>query len=167
MHSNLHKIFRQYFPQLQKEAQEKTNSFKLLGSDIAVVPTAYQQRQSPSHWIAPVPLIETSITEIKKDGWGIERKVKVKGWKHDWSEWSTSLTEVEAIWKEFDEIIESKQIGNGSKLIEALKASRTMKCPICGKQTIVKEQLQTRSADEAPTEILKCLSCGHTWRAKD
>jgi DNA-directed RNA polymerase subunit M len=38
-------------------------------------------------------------------------------------------------------------------------------CPECHKRSKVAQwQVQTRSADEAPTTFYKCSSCGHTWR---
>ena len=41
-------------------------------------------------------------------------------------------------------------------------------CKTCKKkQVVVYWQLQTRSADEAPTRFFRCTVCGTTWREYD
>ena len=39
------------------------------------------------------------------------------------------------------------------------------KCPKCGHRHAYHCEVQTRSADEAPTRFYKCLQCACTWRA--
>lgn len=44
-------------------------------------------------------------------------------------------------------------------------ATEEMECPKCEKiRKITQWQVQTRSADEAPTTFYKCKVCSHTWR---
>lgn len=42
----------------------------------------------------------------------------------------------------------------------------TKDCPKCGNTTVYWWLIQTRSADEPPTQFYKCTSekCNHTWR---
>ena len=43
--------------------------------------------------------------------------------------------------------------------------TETMYCPNCKEErTIAQWQVQTRSADEAPTTFYKCTVCQETWR---
>ncbi|MDG7036771.1 MAG: transcription factor S [Nitrososphaerota archaeon] len=37
-------------------------------------------------------------------------------------------------------------------------------CPKCGNKKAYWWMLQTRSADEPPTQFFKCTKCGYTWR---
>lgn len=39
-----------------------------------------------------------------------------------------------------------------------------LKCSRCGSDQIHRREKQTRSADEATTQFLKCLNCGNRWR---
>lgn len=43
----------------------------------------------------------------------------------------------------------------------------TSTCPKCGHNKAAWWLQQTRSADEAETRFLRCLSCKHTWREND
>ena len=45
-----------------------------------------------------------------------------------------------------------------------LSKVRGVKCPKCENDEAYWWQLQTRSADEAPTTFYKCTKCGHVWR---
>ncbi len=38
------------------------------------------------------------------------------------------------------------------------------KCPSCGNDKAFWWMLQTRGADESPTQFFRCTKCGHTWR---
>ncbi|MCS7116768.1 MAG: transcription factor S [Nitrososphaerota archaeon] len=40
----------------------------------------------------------------------------------------------------------------------------TAECPECKNTTAYWWMLQTRSADEAPTQFFRCTRCGYTWR---
>ena len=40
-------------------------------------------------------------------------------------------------------------------------------CPKCGHEKAYWWLQQTRSADEAETRFLRCMSCRHTWREYD
>lgn len=42
-----------------------------------------------------------------------------------------------------------------------------IECPKCGWNEAYWWELQTRSADEAPTHFYRCVKCGHTWREYD
>ena len=44
-------------------------------------------------------------------------------------------------------------------------STEDMDCPNCNAMRKVTQwQVQTRSADEAPTTFYKCKTCNHTWR---
>lgn len=151
----------------EQDRKEKIEAIKVLGEDIATVPTAYQQGECKISWIAPVPIKSSPITKSKKDGWGIERKVQTTSVKYDWSNWETPNEEVRAIWQGLEDILSGKREWpeKGEKILYGKQ--NTTVCPNCGKKGANKRLLQTRSADEAPTEILTCIHCGFTWRAKD
>lgn len=40
----------------------------------------------------------------------------------------------------------------------------TIECPRCKNTTAYWWMLQTRSADEAPTQFFRCTKCNYTWR---
>lgn len=45
------------------------------------------------------------------------------------------------------------------------KAATTDKtCEKCGHKRAYFKQMQTRSADEPPTEFFKCVKCGNQWK---
>lgn len=48
------------------------------------------------------------------------------------------------------------------------RPSKDMFCPNCEDiQDVEYWEIQTRSADEAPTRFFKCLTCGKNWREYD
>lgn len=151
----------------EQEYKEKLSKINVLGSEIAEVPTLYAKGEPRTGWISPVPLVKTTITKTKKDGWGIEKKVKMTAWKHDWDDWEPQNEEVNKTWAALDEILDGKRAWPKKGKVLLFKEGKNIVCPKCGKQGATKSLLQTRSADEAPTEILTCVSCGYTWRARD
>lgn len=46
--------------------------------------------------------------------------------------------------------------------LENLATTDTYKCPKCKKRKCTVTQVQTRSADEPMTTLVKCVECGHT-----
>ncbi len=42
--------------------------------------------------------------------------------------------------------------------------STAKECPRCGGERAYWWLIQTRSADEPPTQFFKCVKCKHTWR---
>jgi len=46
--------------------------------------------------------------------------------------------------------------------LENLATTDNYKCPKCKKRKCTVSQVQTRSADEPMTTLVKCLECGHT-----
>ena len=46
--------------------------------------------------------------------------------------------------------------------LENLATTDQYKCPMCKKRKCTVTQVQTRSADEPMTTLVKCVECGHT-----
>lgn len=59
-----------------------------------------------------------------------------------------------------------KQIAVIGKEQAKLRTMPTVKieCPKCGKLEAYWWMVQTRGADESPTQFFRCTRCGHTWR---
>ena len=47
---------------------------------------------------------------------------------------------------------------------EDTQATTEARCERCGHKKAFFKQMQTRSADEPPTEFYKCVKCGFQWK---
>ena len=57
---------------------------------------------------------------------------------------------------------ETVVVANKEELIDGVEEKE---CPSCHQiAKFIQWQVQTRSADEAPTTFYKCSKCNHTWR---
>jgi DNA-directed RNA polymerase subunit M len=65
--------------------------------------------------------------------------------------------------KEEVKIKKTDQIEVVDKKIETLPKTKE-ECPKCHHAEAYYWVVQTRSADEAPTQFFKCTKCMHTWR---
>jgi len=65
----------------------------------------------------------------------------------------------------FTEAVKQEQIEIGvvEKDIETYPIVQ-IKCPDCAYGEAANWEIQTRAADEPPTQFFKCKKCGHTWR---
>lgn len=171
----------------EQDRKEKLEKINVLGEDIATVPTSYQQGEPRTAWICPVPskkvtetkTITTRVVSIDWDSFNaydvpkiledreITRTITHTSYKRDWSNHETTNEEINKIWAVVDEILAGKRDWPEKGKLLSLNESNQIVCPNCGKKGANKRLLQTRSADEAPTEILTCIHCGYTWRAKD
>lgn len=131
----------------EQAKQAKLSKIHVLSEETTEVPTLYAEGEPRIAWTAPVPLVKTTITETRKDKWGIERKVRVTAWKHDWRNWEPPI-DVDAA-------------------RQAAKKNHGVKCPRCKEKEVATTVRQMRSADEAPTVFYRCKRCGHKWRGKD
>ena len=172
---------------LEKERQDKLDKIHAPSSNTLPVPTAYQQGEPRVAWICPVPskkvtetkTITTRVVSIDWDSFNaydvpkvledkeITRTITHTSYKRDWSNHETTNEEINKIWAVVDEILAGKRDWPEEGKLLSFKESNQIVCPKCGKRGASKRLLQTRSADEAPTEILTCIHCGYTWRAKD
>lgn len=171
----------------EQDRKEKLEKINVLGEDIATVPTSYQQGEPKIAWICPVPskkvaetkTITTRVVSIDWDSFNtydvpklledreINKTITHTSYKRDWDNWETPNEKAKEIWQGLDDILSGKREWpeKGEKILYGKQNSTV--CPQCGKRGVSKRLLQTRSADEAPTEILTCIHCGYTWRAKD
>ncbi|MEM2093785.1 MAG: transcription factor S [Candidatus Bathyarchaeia archaeon] len=54
-------------------------------------------------------------------------------------------------------------IGEQEARIQTMPTAKT-ECPRCGNREANWWMVQTRGADEAPTQFFRCTQCGYTWR---
>lgn len=54
-------------------------------------------------------------------------------------------------------------IGEEEAKIRTMPTMRT-ECPKCGNNEANWWMVQTRGADESPTQFFRCTACGYTWR---
>lgn len=54
-------------------------------------------------------------------------------------------------------------IGEKEKNIRTLPQT-SVQCPKCGNRTAYWWMVQTRRADESPTQFYRCTKCNNTWR---
>lgn len=60
------------------------------------------------------------------------------------------------------EAISTKQVHRVSKTYEVAEGETS--CPRCGSKRIIKDELQTRSADESKTVFCECSVCGKRFK---
>ena len=60
------------------------------------------------------------------------------------------------------EAMSTKQVHRVSKTYEVAEGETT--CPRCGSKRIIKDELQTRSADESKTVFCECSKCGKRFK---
>lgn len=64
-----------------------------------------------------------------------------------------------------DEQFPAQPFKDAAELIARVPNTYGVTCPQCGtKDNAYEETKQTRSADEAETRVLECLTCGYHWR---
>ncbi len=54
-------------------------------------------------------------------------------------------------------------IGEKEAKIQTMPTAK-MECPRCGNREANWWMVQTRGADESPTQFFRCTQCGYTWR---
>jgi len=54
-------------------------------------------------------------------------------------------------------------IGEGERGLRTTPETNA-ECPRCGNMRASWWMVQTRRADESPTQFYRCTECGHTWR---
>jgi len=63
-----------------------------------------------------------------------------------------------------DEALPVERFASVNDLVQYVKNTHGVKCPLCSSENVYEYSVQTRSIDEAETMFYICLNCNARWR---